>query len=118
MKLAFHVSRISRISAAATLNKIPGWLLIGLSMAGGVAWQTLSSNTNLTTDIQHWSTLWPDLRTALIMGGITLLGYLKQDPWTPKTSIGGSNVSSGPTSPTGPSSPINPISPSGPSGQS
>jgi hypothetical protein len=64
------------------VNKIPGWVTVGLGLAGGAAFQVLETNTNLLTDLRHLSTAWPDVRSALLVGGAVLWGYLKTDPWT------------------------------------
>lgn len=68
--------------AANIINKIPGWLTAGIIISGSAAITAFENDTNLFSDLQHWSTAWPDIRSALVVGGIAFWTYLKTDPWT------------------------------------
>lgn len=79
-----RVSQTGHFLVSSTLNMIPGWVFVGLAIAGSATWKAFSNNSNLIADMAHWSTFWPDLRASLLVGAVALFGYLKQDPWTKK----------------------------------
>lgn len=68
----------------AAINWVPHWVFVGLALGAGAFWQNLQSQPGLWAAVTTWNraNLEADFKTALLVAGAAVIGWLKTDPWT------------------------------------